>query len=56
MKVVIQSTFHLRGKPISSYYSFPVYSDEIEKNLSRQLKFLSQYDDFSLSMEVKKSS
>jgi hypothetical protein len=54
MKVVIESSFLLRGENITSYYSFPVYSDEIEKTMSRQLEFLKQYDDFSLSMKITK--
>ena len=54
MKVIIESSFPLRDQNITSYYSFPVYSDEIEKTMSRLLEFLRQYDRFSLSMMVTK--
>lgn len=56
MKVVIESSYPIRGKKIGSYYSFPVYSDEIEKELIRQIEFLNQYDDFSLEMRITKVS
>lgn len=56
MKVIIESSFPLRGQRIGSYYSYPVYSDEIEKTLIRELKFLNQYDDFSLEMRITKVS
>jgi hypothetical protein len=56
MKVIIESSFLLRGEKISSYYSFPVYSDEIEETLSRELKFLNQYDQFSLDMKITKGT
>lgn len=55
MKVVIESSFPLRGQNITSYYSFPVYSDEIEKTMSRELEFLNQYDSFSLEMKITKA-
>jgi hypothetical protein len=54
MKVVIESLFYVRGKPISSYYSFPVYSKEIEDTMVRQLEFLQrQGSEFKLSLTVK---
>lgn len=56
MKVVIESSFPLRGQRIPSYYSFPVYSDEIEKTLIRQLEFLKQYDEFILEMKITKGT
>jgi len=56
MKVTITSTFPVRGEPISSSYSFPVYSDKIEETMIRQLEFLKQYETFSLVMKVEKSS
>jgi len=52
MKVVIESSFPVRGQNIISYYSFPVYSKEIEETLCRQLEFLKQYDTFSLKMKI----
>lgn len=56
MKVVIESSFPLRGQNVSSYYSFPVYSPEIEETLCRQLEFLKQYDTFSLEMKITEGS
>lgn len=56
MKVTIISSFPLRNESITSYYSYPVYSDEIEKTMARQIKFLSQYDKFSLEMKVAKGN
>ena len=56
MKVVIESSFPIRGQNVSSYYSFPVYSPEIEETLCRQLEFLKQYDTFSLEMKITEGS
>lgn len=57
MKAIIESTFYVRDKPVSSYTSFPVYSDEIEKTMNRQLEFLQKQDsDFSLSLKIVKNS
>jgi hypothetical protein len=56
MKVVIESSYPLRGQDVTSYYSFPVYSKEIEETLCRQLEFLNQYDEFSLNMSVTKGT
>jgi len=52
MKAVIESSFPVRGKDITSYHSFPVYSDKIEETMSRQLDFLKQYDKFSLTLKI----
>jgi hypothetical protein len=54
MKVIIETSFPVRDQNICSYYSFPVYSDEIEKTLVRQLEFLKQYSTFSITMRVLK--
>lgn len=54
MKVIIESSFPLRGAKVSSYSSFPAFSDEIQKTMSRQLEFLKQYDEFSLEMRITK--
>lgn len=56
MKVVITSSFPLRGKTQTYYSSFPVYSDEIERTMSRELEFLNQYEDFSLELKIAKNS
>lgn len=56
MKVTITSSFPLRGEMITSYYSYPVYSDEIEKTMARELKFLKQYDRFVLEMRITEGS
>lgn len=57
MKAIIESTFYIRGMPVSSYSSFPVYSDEIEKSLIRQLEFLRRHgSDFSLELKILKNS
>lgn len=57
MKAVISSTFYVRGLPKHSYYSFPVYSDEIEKTLISQLEFLQRHgSDFSLELKITKNS
>jgi hypothetical protein len=52
MKVVITSSFPVRGEMVTSYYSYPVYSDEIEETMSRELKFLKQFKKFSLEMKI----
>jgi hypothetical protein len=56
MKVIIESSYPLRDQTITSYHSFPAYSDEIEETMSRLLEFLKQYDTFSLSMRITKGS
>lgn len=57
MKAVIESTFYVRDRPVSSYTSFPVYSDEIEKTLNRQLEFLQRHgSDFTLNLKIVKNS
>ncbi len=56
MKVIIESSYPIRDETITSYHSFPVYSDEIEKTMSRLLEFLKQYDRFSLQMKIVKGS
>ena len=53
MKVIVESLFYVRGKPISSYSSFPVYTDEIEAYMVRQLEFLRRHGSpFKLEMKV----
>jgi hypothetical protein len=53
MKAIIQTKFYVREKPCTSYYSFPVYSDEIEKTLCRELEFLQrQGSSFSLELKI----
>lgn len=54
MKVTIESLFYVRGNPITSYHSFPQYTDKIEQTMNSQLDFLNQYDKFSLTMKVTK--
>jgi hypothetical protein len=55
MKATIESTFYVRGKPISSYFSYPVYSDEIENTMVRQLEFLQRHGSaFNLTLKVEK--
>ncbi len=56
MKVVIESSYNVRDQKIGAYYSFPVYSDEIEKTLIKELQFLNQFKDFSLEMRITKVS
>jgi hypothetical protein len=57
MKAIIESTFYVRDKPVSSYSSFPIYSDEIEKTMTRQLEFLQRHgSDFSLTLKIIKNS
>lgn len=52
MKVVIESSYLLRDRTITSSHSFPVFSTRIEETLSRQLDFLRQYETFTLEMKV----
>jgi hypothetical protein len=53
MKAVIETSFEVRGVPYTSYYSFPRYSDEIERTLVRELEFLKKHgSDFSLSLKL----
>lgn len=52
MKVVIESSYLLRDRTITSSYSFPQFSPRIEETLSRQLAFLRQYETFTLEMKV----
>lgn len=56
MKVIIESKFPVRGQNITSYKSFPVYSDKIEETLCKELEFLKQYDSFTLEMKIIKGS
>lgn len=54
MKVVIETSFPVRDQNITSYHSFPVYSDEIEKTLINQLEFLNRMKGpRKLTMEVR---
>lgn len=55
MKATIDTRFYVRGNPITSTYSFPVYSDKIEETMIRSLDFLNQYDKFSLTLKVTKN-
>ena len=53
MKAIIESKFFVRDKPYTSYYSFPIYSDEIEKTLVRSLDFLERHGtEYSLSLTI----
>ena len=52
MKVIIETSFPVRDKTVSSYYSFPVYSPKIEETMIRELEFLKQYKTFSLIMKI----
>lgn len=55
MKAIIQSTYYVRGNPISSYFSYPVYSNEIENTMIRQLEFLQRHgSQFNLTLKVEK--
>jgi hypothetical protein len=54
MKATIESSFPVRGENVTSYYSFPVYSDKIEETMIRQLEFLKQYDKFLLVLKISK--
>lgn len=55
MKATIDTRFYVRGKPITSTHSFPVYSDKIEETMIRSFDFLNQYDKFSLTLKVTKN-
>jgi hypothetical protein len=55
MKVIIETEYPIRDSKISTYHSFPVFSDDIEKTLVRQLDFLKNYEEFSLSFRVVKN-
>lgn len=53
MKAIIESNYVLRGQNIGSYYSFPVYSDNIEKTLIRELEFHKKCDHpFTLELRI----
>jgi hypothetical protein len=53
MKAIIESTYYVRDKPISTYISFPVYSDKIEEKLSSHLEFLHKYGSkFTLNLRI----
>jgi hypothetical protein len=54
MKAVIESSVLIRDRNVTSTYSFPVYSTQIEETLIRQLAFLRQYETFSLTMKLSK--
>lgn len=57
MKAIITSTFHVRDNPVSSYYSFPVFSEEIEKTMIRQLDFLERTKvNYSLDLKIVKNN
>jgi hypothetical protein len=43
MKAIIESTYYVREKPVSTYTSFPVYSYRIEESLTRHLDFLHKH-------------
>ena len=53
MKAIIETKFYVRDRPHSGYYSFPTYSDEIEKTLIRNLDFLERHGtEYSLSLTI----
>jgi hypothetical protein len=53
MKAIIETKFFVRDVPHGSYYSFPTYSDEIEKTLTSQLEFLRRHgSEYSLSLTI----
>ena len=53
MKAIVQTTFYVRDIPYSGYYSFPVYSDEIEKTMIRELEFLQRHgSEYSLTLTI----
>lgn len=57
MKAVINTLFYVRDRPVTAYYSYPVYSDEIEKTMCRELEFLQRHgSDFSLELKITKNS
>ena len=54
MKAIVETQFYVRDVPHSSYYSFPTYSDEIEKTLIRELEFLQRHgSEYSISLTIK---
>lgn len=55
MKAIVESKYYIRERPITSYWSFPVYSDNIERTLCSRLDFLNQYDNFELSLTIIKN-
>ena len=53
MKAIIESKYKVRGNNVQSYYSFPVYSDNIEETLIRELEFHKRCDHpFSLELKL----
>lgn len=53
MKAIIETKFFVRDVPHGSYYSFPTYSDDIQKTLISQLEFLErQGSEYSLSLTI----
>jgi hypothetical protein len=53
MKAIIETSYQLRGQRIGSYYSYPVYSDEIEATLIRQLEFFKRLGTpFSIELKI----
>ena len=57
MKAVVETKFYVRGVPRTTYYSFPVYSNEIEATMIRELEFLQRHgSDFSLDLRIIKNS
>jgi hypothetical protein len=57
LKAIINTTFYVRGNPRTSYHSFPVYSEEIEKTLIRQLEFLQRHgSEYSLEFKIVKNN
>lgn len=53
MKAVINVEYYVRDQKLSSYYSYPVYSDEIEKTMIRELEFLQRLGTKPFSLELK---
>jgi hypothetical protein len=53
MKAVIETKFYVRDRSVTSYYSFPIYSDEIEKTMIRELEFLQRHgSEYNLSLTI----
>lgn len=53
MKAIIETEYYVRDRSVTSYYSFPIYSDEIEKTMIRQLEFLQRHgSEYSLSLTI----
>lgn len=53
MKAIIETKFYVRDRPHSGYYSFPTYSDEIEKTMTRELEFLQRHgSEYSLKLII----